>query len=85
MNTIKRALGIIWIILGPVVLFYLVKTAAVEIAKAGIAKKPVLDIWIEWGIFIIVFIPIAAGLVLFGYYALKGEYENMTDSPTFAE
>jgi len=80
MNTIKRILGIVWIILGPLVLFYLVKTAAAEIAK-----KPVLDTWIEWGIFIVVFIPIAIGLVLFGYYALKGEYENITDSPTFAE
>ena len=80
MNTIKRVLGIVWIILGPLVLFYLVKTAAAEIAK-----KPVLDTWIEWGIFIVVFIPIAIGLVLFGYYALKGEYENITDSPTFAE
>jgi hypothetical protein len=80
MNTIKRFLGFAWIILGPLVLFYLVKTAAAEIAK-----KPVLDTWIEWGIFIVVFIPIAVGLVLFGYYALKGEYENITDSPTFAE
>jgi hypothetical protein len=80
MNTIKRILGFVWIILGPLVLFYLVKTAAAEIAK-----RPVLDTWIEWGIFIVVFIPIAVGLVLFGYYALKGEYENITDSPTFAE
>ena len=80
MNIIKRALGFVWIIMGPVILFYLVKTGAAEIAK-----KPVLDTRIEWGIFIVVFIPIAVGLVLFGYYALKGEYENMTDSPTFAE
>lgn len=85
MNTIKRVLGFVWIILGPLVLFYLVKTAAAEIAAAEMAKKPVLDTWIEWGVFIVVFIPIAVGLVLFGYYALKGEYENITDSPTFAE
>ena len=72
MNTIKRALGIVWIILGPLILFYLVKTAAVEIAK-----KPVLDTRIQWGVFIVIFIPIAIGLVLFGYYALKGEYDNV--------
>ena len=72
MNTIKRALGIVWIILGPLILFYLVKTAAVEIAK-----KPVLDTRIQWGVFIVIFIPIAIGLVLFGYYALKGEYEEV--------
>jgi hypothetical protein len=72
MNTIKRALGIVWIILGPVVLFYLVRTAAAEIAK-----KPGIDTRIQWGVFIVVFIPIAVGLVLFGYYALKGEYEEV--------
>jgi predicted Na+-dependent transporter len=72
MNTIKRALGIVWILLGPLVLFYLVKTAAAEIAK-----KPVLDTRIQWGVFIVVFIPIAIGLVLFGYYAVKGEYEEI--------
>jgi len=72
MNTIKRILGIVWIILGPLILFYLVKTAAAEIAK-----KPVLDTRIQWGVFIVIFIPIAIGLVLFGYYALKGEYEEV--------
>ena len=72
MNSIKRALGIVWMILGPLVLFFLIKTAASEIAK-----KPVLDTRIEWTVFIVVFIPIAVGLVLFGYYALKGEYEEI--------
>ncbi len=72
MNNIKRALGIVWIILGPLVLFYLVKTAGAEIAK-----NPVLATRIEWGVFIVVFIPIAVGLVLFGYYAVKGEYDEI--------
>ena len=72
MNPIKRALGIVWMTLGPLVLFFLIKTAASEIAK-----KPVLDTRIEWTVFIVVFIPIAIGLVLFGYYALKGEYEEI--------
>lgn len=72
MNTIKKALGIVWILLGPLVLFYLIKTAAAEIAK-----KPVLDTKIQWGVFIVVFIPIAIGLVIFGYYALQGEYDEV--------
>ncbi len=33
MNTLKRLLGIVWIILGPVVLFWLIKTGAAEIGK----------------------------------------------------
>ena len=75
MNTIKRYLGIIWILLGPVAIYYLVKTAASEIAK-----KPVIDTKIQWGVFIVVFLPIAIGLVIFGYYAVKGEYDHLPES-----
>jgi hypothetical protein len=75
MNNLKKALGIVWIILGPLVLFYLIRTGASEIAK-----KPGTDTKIQWGVFIAVFIPIAIGMVLFGYYALKGEYDSM-DGP----
>lgn len=71
MNTIKRILGIIWIILGPLAIYYLIKTASAEIAK-----KPIIDTKIQWGVFIVVSIPIAIGLMIFGYYALKGEYDT---------
>ena len=37
------------------------------------AKKPILETKIQWGVFIGVFIPIAVGMVMFGYFALKGE------------
>ena len=33
MNNIKRFAGILWIILGPLAIFYLIKTASEEIAK----------------------------------------------------
>ena len=75
MNAIKRYLGVIWIILGPVAIYYLVKTAASEIAK-----KPVIDTKIQWAVFVIVFIPIAIGITIFGYYALKGEYDHLPES-----
>ena len=71
MNILKRALGVLWIILGPLVLFYLIRTGAAEIAK-----NPATNTKIQWGVFIAVFIPIAVGLVLFGYYAVKGEYDG---------
>ena len=75
MNAIKKALGVVWILLGPLSLFYLIKTAAAEIAK-----KPVMDTKIQWIVFVVVFIPIAIGMSLFGYYALKGEYEHLPES-----
>ncbi len=71
MNQIKRFAGIIWILLGPLAVYYLVKTASDEINK-----KPVIDTWIQWGVFVVVAIPIAAGMVIFGYYAIQGAYDN---------
>ena len=75
MNAIKRYLGVIWMILGPVAIYYLIKTAAAEIAK-----KPVIDTKIQWAVFVIVFIPIAIGITVFGYYALKGEYDHLPEN-----
>ena len=75
MNKIKRIAGIVWLLLGPVAIYYLIKTAAAEIAK-----KPVIDTKIQWGVFIVVFIPIAIGIMIFGYYALKGEYDKLPTS-----
>ena len=75
MNSIKRFAGILWIVLGPLAIFYLIKTASEEIAK-----KPVIDTKIQWMVFVAVFIPIAIGFMIFGYYALKGEYDQLSES-----
>lgn len=77
MNSIKKLAGIIWIISGPLAIYYLIKTAASEIAK-----KPLIDTKIQWGVFIGIFIPIAFGFMIFGYYALKGEYSHLPESST---
>ena len=74
MNAIKRYLGIVWMVLGPVAVYYLIKTAAGEIAK-----KPVIDTKIQWAVFVIVFIPIAIGIMIFGVYAIKGQYDHLPD------
>ena len=75
MNTIKRFAGIIWILMGPVAIYYLIKTASEEITK-----KPVLDTKIQWIVFVIIFIPVVIGLMIFGWYALKGEYDHLPES-----
>ena len=77
MNKIKRYAGILWILLGPLAMYYLIKTAAGEIAA-----KPVIDTKIQWGVFVLVLLPIAAGLVVFGYYALRGEYDHLPETST---
>ena len=75
MNTIKRYAGLLWIIMGPVAIFYLIKTAAEEITK-----KPVIDTKIQWTVFVVIFIPIAIGIMIFGWYAFKGEYDHLPES-----
>lgn len=75
MNAVKKYLGIVWMLLGPFAIFYLIKTAAAEIAK-----KPVTDTIIQWSVFVVIFIPIAIGLIIFGYYAFKGEYGHLPES-----
>ena len=72
MNQLKKWLGIVWMIIGPVAIYYLCKTAIAEIAK-----KPVIDTKIQWAVFVIVFVPIAIGIMIFGYYAFKGEYDEV--------
>ena len=61
--------------MGPAAIFYLIKTASEEITK-----KPVLDTKIQWIVFVVIFIPIAIGLMIFGWYAMKGEYDKIPES-----
>ena len=65
----------IWNLLGPAAIYYLIKTASEEIAK-----KPVIDTKIQWVVFVVIFIPVAVGLMIFGWYALKGEYDRLPES-----
>lgn len=71
MNILRRILGIVWMVLGPLVLFYLIRAG-----MSDMARNPDVDTKVQWGVFIVVFIPIVAGLALFGYYSLKGEYDG---------
>lgn len=71
MTTLKRIAGIVWMLLGPLAVFFLIRSASSEIIA-----KPSADTWIQWGVFVLVFLPIAFALSLFGYYAVKGEYDQ---------
>lgn len=66
--------------MGPLAIFYLIRTAAAEIAE-----KPVIDTKIQWIVFVAIFIPIAIGLMIFGWYALKGEYDHLPESSAEVE
>jgi len=76
MNLIKRIIGIICMIAGPAVVAVLVISAIQNIDLTGKSdiQKP-----IPWIIIIAVFTPIAIGLMIFGWYAWKGEYEHLPE------
>lgn len=73
MNALKRYLGILWMLLGPLIITILIKNAFENIDPNGSSdiNKPV-----PWIIVISIFAPIAVGLVIFGWYAWKGEYDR---------
>ncbi len=74
MNQLKRFLGLLWMLIGPAVLTILIISASHNINSTGKGdiSKP-----LPWIIIISVFTPIAIGLVIFGWYAWKGEYDNV--------
>lgn len=74
MNTIKKGLGLIWLVLAPAVIYLLAHGAVTHIDPAGTKdiNNPII-----WIIIILIFTPIAIGLFIFGLYALKGEYDKL--------
>ena len=76
MNSIKRYLGIVWLLLAPIVIYFLVSGAISNIDPAG--KKDINNPVI-WVIIITIFTPIAIGLMIFGWYAFKGEYDHLPE------
>ena len=76
MNTLKKYLGIAWLLLAPVVIYFLISGAISNIDPAG--KKDINNPVI-WIIIIAIFTPIAVGLMIFGWYAFKGEYDHLPE------
>jgi Na+/serine symporter len=70
---VKRFLGLIWMLVAPVIIFILVRSAIANIDTAG---KSDINKPIPWIIIIAIFTPIAIGLMIFGWYAWKGEYDK---------
>ena len=77
MNQLKKMMGVLWMILAPVVIYFLVMGAVHNINSAGTKdiNKP-----IPWIIIIAIFTPIAIGLMIFGFYSVKGEYDKLPET-----
>lgn len=76
MNTLKRLMGVVCMLIGPAIVVMLMLGAIHNIDAAGKSEinKPV-----PWVIIISIFIPVALGLMIFGWYAWKGEYDKLAE------
>jgi purine-cytosine permease-like protein len=76
MNSIKKIMGIVWMLIAPIVIYFLI-TGAIHNIGNGTKdiNKPV-----PWIIIITIFTPIAIGLMIFGWYSLKGEYNHLPEN-----
>lgn len=98
MNQIKRYMGIVWMLLGPVAVFFTISealkandraiakigSAASEAAKSA-AELAKVNTNLQWGIIITVFVPIMVGMVIFGYYAIVGAYDHLPEDSSELE
>ncbi len=77
MTGLKRYFGLLFLLIAPFVIYELVHGAIQNIDHAG--KKDINNPVI-WIIIITIFTPIAIGLVIFGWYAFRGEYDRLPHS-----
>jgi purine-cytosine permease-like protein len=74
MNVFKRYFGLIFLFIAPFVIYELVNGA---IDNIDTTKKELINSPVNWIVIIAIFIPIAIGLVIFGWYAFRGEYDKL--------
>ncbi|TCD29535.1 hypothetical protein EZ456_00520 [Pedobacter psychrodurus] len=79
MNTLKKFLGLVWMVLGPLTMTFLFIQA---IDKVGLTHTDIerTNTILQWAIILFIFFPISLGLMIFGFYAWKGEYDHMPEN-----
>ena len=93
MKSLKRSLGFAWMALGPAAMVLMLWQAIDKISVARqqvalvtgdmakeAARSVVSNTILQWSIIIAIFLPIACGMIIFGKYAVNGEYDKLPDS-----
>jgi hypothetical protein len=78
MNQLKKLLGIIWMSLAPALIVFMFWQAYEKISTAAPAAKS--NTTLQWVIILLVFLPICAGLFMFGLFAWTNEYAHLPES-----
>jgi hypothetical protein len=69
MDIIKKLGGITIMLLGLIALIKVLEQAYLELSS-----NPDMEKQVFWPVILPVFLPVIAGFILFGYFAMKGEY-----------
>lgn len=75
MNSLKRYLGIVWMLLAPAIIVFLFWQAIDKINMATDITRA--NVTLQWSIILIIFFPICVGLAIFGSYSFKGYYNQL--------
>jgi hypothetical protein len=74
MDIIKKVVGFLCMLLAPTAAWLLTSEGIKKIAAALPADKT--NATTQWSILILIFLPVMAGLLIFGWYAVKGEFNE---------
>jgi hypothetical protein len=77
MNSIKKLLGIAWLLTGPVIMAALIYRSVQEFAAAR--PEQLSELYVFWPVVLIIFLPIAVGFSIFGWYSVKGLYTHLPE------
>ncbi|MEI6188983.1 MAG: DUF6814 family protein [Chitinophagia bacterium] len=78
MNSVKRLLGYVWMLLAPALICFLLYEAFEKISAAAEIHKA--NVTLQWVIILLVFTPICIGFFIFGKYASANEYDHLPES-----
>lgn len=79
MKMLKKFLGLVWMVLGPLAMTFLFIQAVEKVGLTHTAIERTNTI-LQWGIILFIFLPISLGLMIFGFYAWKGEYGQLPET-----
>jgi ABC-type polysaccharide/polyol phosphate export permease len=78
MNQVKKYLGYVWMGFAPVLVVLMCWQAFEKTMAADAAIR--FNTALQWGIILLVFIPVCVGFFIFGKYAAEGAYSHLPES-----